>query len=94
MSRYDRLIFISKLNFLYLGVSANREIKPGRSSDESMLIKRKRIDTISPNDRKVGERNGNLPASKNLTNSEPSKRPKTGIFFQRDSPAVCIKLHL
>jgi hypothetical protein len=103
MSRYDRLIFISKLNFLYLGVSANREIKPGRSSDESMLIKRKRIDTISPNDRKVGERNGNLPASKNLTNSEPSKRPKTGFtssmhqtsfikikFFFQESQIHCI----
>jgi hypothetical protein len=55
------------------------------------LIKRKRLDAVSPNDRKAGERNGNIIPSKNLTHSEPSKRPKTGIFFQRDSPAVRIK---
>ncbi|CAF3370644.1 unnamed protein product [Rotaria sp. Silwood1] len=67
-----------------VGVTSSSGIKPGRSSDESLTIKRKRIDVVSPSDRKVGERNGNLISSKNLTNSEPSKRPKTGIFFQRD----------
>jgi hypothetical protein len=67
-------------------------MKPGRSSDESIVIKRKRIDGISPNDRKVGERNENLTSSKHITHSEPSKRPKTGIFFQRDPLAVNTKL--
>lgn len=63
-------------------------VKPsGRSSDESVLIKRKRIDAISPSDRRIGEKNGSTSSTKNLTQSEPSKRPKTGIFFQRDSPA-------
>ncbi len=52
------------------------------------MIKRKRIEGASPNDRRVGERNENFTSSKNLTHSEPSKRPKTGIFFQRDSLAV------
>ncbi|CAF1066466.1 unnamed protein product [Adineta ricciae] len=65
--------------------SSNSGIKSGRSSDESLLIKRKRIDADSPSDRKVGERNGNVNAAKNLTLSEPSKRPKTGVFFQRDT---------
>jgi hypothetical protein len=55
------------------------------------MIKRKRLDVGSPSDRQVGERNENLTSSKNLTHSEPSKRPKTGIFFQRDSLAVHIK---
>jgi hypothetical protein len=68
-------------------------MKPGRSSDESIVIKRKRIDGTSPNDRKVGERNENLTLSKHITHSEPSKRPKTGIFFQRDPLAVNTKLY-
>jgi len=55
------------------------------------MIKRKRLDVGSPSDRQVGERNENLTSSKNLTHSEPSKRPKTGIFFQRDSLTVHIK---
>jgi hypothetical protein len=58
------------------------------------VIKRKRIDAVSPSDRKVGEKNDNLTSSKNLTQSEPSKRPKTGVFFQRDSSAVSIKFSL
>ncbi|CAF0951740.1 unnamed protein product [Rotaria sordida] len=74
------------------GVTSSSGIKPGRSSDESLMIKRKRIDAVSPIDRKVGERNGNITSSKNLTNSEPSKRPKTGIFFQRD-PLVEPQIH-
>ncbi|CAF0934143.1 unnamed protein product [Adineta steineri] len=66
-------------------ITVSPGMKPGRSSDESILIKRKRIDAVSPSDRKVNERNGNLASIKHLTHSEPSKRPKTGIFFQRDS---------
>lgn len=50
------------------------------------------MDAISPSDRKVGERNGNVNTAKNLTLSEPSKRPKTGVFFQRDTAAVRIFL--
>ncbi len=85
----------SKSNFrIYLEVASSAGIKPGRSSDESVMIKRKRIDAVSPNDRRTGERNENVTLSKNLTHSEPSKRPKTGIFFQRDSSAVNIKLSL
>ncbi|CAF2371700.1 unnamed protein product [Rotaria sp. Silwood2] len=74
------------------GVTSSSGIKPGRSSDESLTIKRKHIDFVSPSERKVGERNGNFTSSKNLTNSEPSKRPKTGIFFQRD-PLVEPQIH-
>lgn len=70
------------------GVSSKIETKPGRLSDESAAIKRKRLDAVSPSDRKVGERNGNITTTKTLSNSEPSKRPKTGIFFQRDSSSV------
>lgn len=77
----------------YVEVPVNPGEKSGRSSDESALIKRKRIDAVSPNDRRAGERNGSVPISKNLTQSEPSKRPKAGIFFQRESSssssAVC-----
>lgn len=75
----------------FLEETTSSGIKPGRSSDESMLIKRKRIEAVSPSDRRVRERNENFTSSKNLTHSEPSKRPKTGIFFQRDSATVNIK---
>ena len=54
------------------------------------MIKRKRTDAASPGDRRVGNRNQNLTPSKNLTHSEPSKRPKTGIFFQRDSSSTVV----
>jgi hypothetical protein len=54
------------------------------------MIKRKRLDGVSPSDRRVGERNENVTVSKNLTHSEPSKRPKTGIFFQREAVTVTI----
>ncbi|CAM4927111.1 unnamed protein product [Rotaria socialis] len=74
------------------GVTSNSEVKSRRSSDESMNIKRKRLDAASPSDRKEGERNGNSIITKNLTNSEPLKRPKTGIFFQRD-PVVEPQIH-
>lgn len=70
------------------GNSQQKGTKPARLSDESMMIKRKRIEGVSPSDRKMGERYNPLVASKPISHSEPSKRPKTGIFFHRDAPAV------
>lgn len=72
----------SILFVVYLEGTSNSPIKPARSSDESIVIKRKRIDAV--------DRRENISSSKNLTHSEPSKRPKTGIFFQRDSSTVNI----
>jgi hypothetical protein len=87
------VLIFTKYDFnYYLEVTSDSGIKPGRSSDESIVIKRKRIDGVSPSDRRVGERNENVTSSKNLTHSEPSKRPKTGIFFQRDSLTVNIRI--
>ncbi len=77
---------------MYLEAPSDSPVKPGRTSDQSILIKRKRIDAASPNDRRVGDKTQNFPSSKNLTHSEPSKRPKTGIFFQRDS-SVTVGIH-
>ena len=58
------------------------------------MAKRKRIDGPSPNDRRMGERNGGVTPSKTLTQFDPSKRPKTGIFFQRDSAIVRVRADL
>lgn len=88
-SKIHRREIPSNLVF-FLEVTTNSGIKPGRSSDESIMIKRKRIDAVSPIDRRVRERNENSTSSKILTNSEPLKRPKTGIFFQRDTSTVNI----
>ena len=58
------------------------------------MTKRKRIDAVSPHNRKVGERNENVTSSKRSTHVEYPKRPKTGIFFQRDPSAVRIQIYL
>ena len=79
---------------MYLEVTSNSTIKSGRSSDESLVAKRKRIDVVSPSDRRAVDRHANIPSSKTLAHSEPSKRPKTNIFFQRDSATVNIHLFM
>lgn len=90
MQKYEENeYFLSHLICILEG-TMNPTMKSGRSSDESIAIKRKRIDAVSPSDRRVTDRHEVLPSSKNLTHSEPSKRPKSGIFFQRDSPTVNI----
>jgi hypothetical protein len=63
-------------------------MKSGRLSDESMIIKRKRIDGVSQRDSKIVQKYDLLTSNKTLSSSEPSKRPKTGIFFHRDTHAV------
>jgi hypothetical protein len=87
MSKYDSWKNLFKLNLnFYLEGTTKSAIKSGRSSDESIMIKRKHIDNASPSEK--------FTSSKTLTHSEPSKRPKTGIFFQRDSSVVNIKSSL
>ena len=58
------------------------------------MAKRKRIDGPSSNERRMGERNGGVTPSKTLTQFDPAKRPKTGIFFQRDSAIVSVRADL
>ena len=86
---FSALFKITKV--IVSGTSPPKETKSGRLSDESLMIKRKRIEGGSPNERKLGGRYEHLVASKPISQSEPSKRPKTGIFFHRDAPAVCLK---
>jgi len=68
------------------GVGPKSTVKSNRLSDDSLMMKRKHI---SPSERKTNEN----PSTKVTPQSEPSKRPKTGIFFHRDSTPTEPQIH-
>jgi hypothetical protein len=66
-------------------------MEPSRSSDKSILTKRKRSDDISPtNDRKIRE---NATLSKSISTDESTKRPKLDVPLRHNSIAVSINVY-
>jgi hypothetical protein len=66
--------------------TAKSVIKSARSSEESILTKRKRSDNIPPSINHKNRENGIL--SKSISHDESTKRPKKCLFLQSHSLPV------